>query len=278
MKKSIIYSNITIPADHQSAIISEPSKCSLNFPTALITSQLAAVIIFLLLVVATVRTNQLNTTQLKSPPQRITIISFVSNQTLGFLARPTSPFSGYSNVIYRFFKELDLRRGRRVQVVSQRNTLAVDHHHPLRSFAPFGLSDASTPFFAGAKQPSAKASDQSSWPRSSSSDRKTLHASNHMSCSSQSFNRRQQVEGLGYLLGISAQGAPVRRIHKIPSKTLRLSAQGLPPFLAFLGFGNNSSIFFHCLSVSFHRSLAIEKLLSTAIYHKSLYGASLNCA
>jgi hypothetical protein len=70
---------------------------------------------------------------------------------------------------------------------------------------------------------------------------------------------RQQVEGLEYLFGKSAQGAPVRRTQRIPSKTLRLSAQGLPPFFDFLGFGNNASIFFHCSFVNFHLSLAIEK-------------------
>ena len=39
---------------------------------------------------------------------------------------------------------------------SARNTLAVDHHHPLRSLAPLGFSDSCAPFFAGAKLPSRK--------------------------------------------------------------------------------------------------------------------------
>ena len=259
MKECIIHSNITIPADHQSAIISEPRESSLNFPTAFITSQLSAIMVFLLLVVAPVRANQFNTTCLKPPSQWVTVIALVSNQTLWFLARPTSSFSGHSNVIYRFFEELDLRRGRRVQVVSKRNTLAVDHHHPLRALAPLGLTDAFTPFFAGAKLPSTNASDQSNWPFSSSSERKARHASSQISCSSQNLSLRQQVEGLGYRFGKSAQGAPVRKIHRMPSKTLRLSAQGLPPFLLDFGFGKNFSIFFHCSFVNFHRSLAIFK-------------------
>jgi len=45
----------------------------------------------------------------------------------------------------------------------------------------------------------------------------------------------------------------------MPSKTLRLSAQGRPPLLDFSGFGRKGSIFFHCLSVSFQRFFAIEK-------------------
>jgi hypothetical protein len=259
MKERIIHGNITIPADNQSAIISEPRESTLNFPTAFITSQLSAIMVFLLLVVAPVRTNQFNTTCLKPPSQRVTVIPLVGNQTLWLFARPASPFSGYSNIIYRFFEELDLRRGRRVQVVSKRNTFAVDHHHPLRALAPLGLTDAFAPFFAGAKLPSTNASDQSNCPFSSSSERKARHASSHTSCSSQSLSLRQQVEGLGYCFGKSAQGAPVRRIHRMPSKTLRLSAQGLPPFLLNFGFGKNFSIFFHCSFVNFHRSLAIFK-------------------
>jgi hypothetical protein len=144
-------------------------------------------------------------------------------------------------------------------VVSQRNTLAVDHHHPLRALAPFGWADAFAPFFAGAKLPSINASDQSSCPLWSSSARNALHASSQTSCSSHVLSRRQQVDGLEYVLGRSAQGAPVRSIQSIPSKTLRLSAQGLPPRPDSLGFGSNGSIFSHCDCVSFHRSLAIEK-------------------
>jgi len=259
MKECTIHSNITIPANHQSAIISEPGKSSLNFPTAFITSQLSAIMVFLLFVIAPVRANQFDTTCLKSLAQRVTVIPLVGNQSLRFFSWTTSTFAWHSNIIQRFFEEFDLRRGRRVQVVSKRNTLAVDHHHPLRTFAPLGLTDAFAPFFAGAKLPSTNASDQSSWPFSSSSDRKARQASSQMSCSSQSLSLRQQVEGLGYRFGKSAQGAPVRRIQRMPSKTLRLFAQGLPPFLLDFGFGNNSSIFCHCSFVNFHRSLAIEK-------------------
>jgi hypothetical protein len=259
MKECIIHSNIAIPADNQPAIISEPGKSSFYFPAAFITSQLSAIVVFLLLVILPIRANQFNTSASQTFPKRVAIISFVSNQSLRFFSWTTSTFTWNSNVIQRFFEELDLRRGRRVQVVSKRNTLAVDHHHPLRALAPLGLTDAFTPFFAGAKLPSINASDQSNWPFSSSSERKARHASSQMSCSSQSLSLRQQVEGLGYRFGKSAQGAPVRRIHRIPSKTFRLSAQGLPPFLPGFGFGKNFSIFFHCSFVNFHRSLAIIK-------------------
>ena len=53
-------------------------------------------------------------------------------------------------------EELDLRRGRRVQVCSQRSTRAIDQYHPLGSLAAFGLADFGAPFLAGAKLPSMK--------------------------------------------------------------------------------------------------------------------------
>ena len=259
MKERIIHSYITIPANNQSAIISEPGESSLNFPSAFISSQLTAVMVFLLLVIMPIRANQFNTSTSQTLTKRVAVITFISNNPFGIFPWTAAAFAWHSNVVQRFLEELDFRRGRRVQVVSKRNTLAVDHHHPLRALAPLGLTDAFTPFFAGAKLPSTNASDQSNWPFSSSSERKARQASSHMSCSSQSLSLRQQVEGLGYRFGKSAQGAPVRRIQRIPSKTFRLSAQGLPPFLLDFGFGKNFSIFFHCSFVNLHRSLAIIK-------------------
>ena len=276
MKECIIHGNITIPTDHQSAIISEPGERSLNFPTTLITSELAAIMVPLLLIIAPVRADQFNASRSQTLSKRVAVITFVSNQPLRFFSWTTSAFSGHGDVVQRLFKELDFARGRRVQVVSKRNTLAVDHHHPLRALAPLGLADTFAPFFAGAKLPSTKLSDQSNWPFSSSSERKDRQASSQMSCSSQSLSLRQQVEGLGYRFGKSAQGAPVRRIQRIPSKTLRLSAQGLPPFLLDFGFGKSFSIFSHCSSVSFQRCLAIIKTpFDDQVNHKSTPGARL---
>jgi hypothetical protein len=257
MKKRIIHSNISIPADDQSAVITQPRECPLDFIATFIPPHLAAVMILLLLVVAAIGTNQLNSLSGQSLSQRIAVIALVGNQPtrIPFGASTARPWHG--NPAYRFFEQFAFARGRRVQVVSQRNTLAVDHHHPLRSLAAFGLSDAIAPFLAGAKLPSAKASDQSNWPFSSNSARKVRQALSQTSCSSQSRSRLQQVEGLGYCLGRSAHGAPVRNIQRIPSKTLRLSAHGLPPRLDVLSLGNSGSIFCHCASVSFQRRLVI---------------------
>ncbi len=259
MKERVIDSNITIPSDNKPAIISKPRKSPFDFPAAFVTSQFASIVIFLSFIVAPVRANQVDTSLGQPLTKRIAVVFLVGNQTPWVFPGSSSTFSCYSDVVQCFFKQRNLVGGRRVQVVSQRNTFAVDHYHPLRSFTPFGRSDAVAPFLAGAKLPSINASDQSSWPRSSSLEIKARHALSHTSCSSQSRSLLQQVEALGNCFGRSAHVAPVRNIQRIPSNTLQLSAQGLPPHLDFLSFGSNGSIFSHCACVNFHLVLAIEK-------------------
>jgi hypothetical protein len=260
MKERIINDNITIPADNQSAIITQPRKSLLNFITAFIPPHFASIVIFMLLVIASVRANHIDTPLFQLVTKPVTVVSLVGNQAFGIFSfyRSATTFARHSNFVQRFFEQLDFRRGRTVQVISRRNTLAVDHHYPLCALAPFGWADAFAPFFAGAKLPSINASDQPIWPLASSSARNARYASSQTSCCSHNLSRRQQVEGLGYCFDRSAHGAPVRSTQSIPSKTLRLSAQGLPPCLVLLSFGSNGSIFSHCGCVSFHRSLAIK--------------------
>jgi hypothetical protein len=144
--------------------------------------------------------------------------------------------------------------------------LAVDHHHPLRTFAPLRFPDAGPPFLAGAKLPSAQASDQSNWPWASSWPRNARQALSQMSCSSQSRRRRQQVLGEGYCLGRSCQRAPVRKIHRMPSKQGLLGMGLGPPQGEAWGSGSKGAIFFHCSSVNADLSLAISFLLVMANY------------
>jgi hypothetical protein len=131
-------------------------------------------------------------------------------------------------------------------LASQRNTFAVDHHHPLRAFAPLGFANPEAPFLAGAKLPSKKLSLQSSRPPWSSSERKARQILSHTSCSSHCRNRRQQVLAAGYCLGKSRQRAPVLSTQRMPSSTARLSAQGRP---RLRNFGNSGSTRSHCFSL-----------------------------
>jgi hypothetical protein len=71
--------------------------------------------------------------------------------------------------------------------------LAVDHHHPLRALAAFGLADRFAPFLAIANEPSA------------------TH-------SSQARSQRRQVLYEGNRSGMSLQRPPLRRSQSNPSK------------------------------------------------------------
>ena len=259
MEECTIDNDVSILADDQSTAVAKPCKCAFYLPSPFVATQFATIMIFASLVVASIGTDQFDATTSQTFSKRIAVISPVRNESFRIFPWPAASFSRDGDSVQSCGDQLHFRWGRRVQVVSKRNTLAVDHHHPLRAFALAGLADTEPPFFAGAKLPSMKASDQSNWPRSSNSARKARQAFNQTSCSSQSRSRRQQVEGLGYVLGKSAHGAPVRSIQRIPSKTLRLSIQGRPPRLDVLGFGKSGSSFFHCASVNFQRCFAIEK-------------------
>lgn len=226
-----------IPSNNKPSKISSPRKSPLNFIAAIITPYLASIIIFLPLVIAPVRANQFNTFVSQTFTQSVTVIVPVGNQSPRFFSRSAAGFAWHSDIVQRFFEEHNFVQGRRVQVASQRNTFAVDHHHPICSLAAFGLSNALAPFFAGAKLPSANALLQSNCPRWLRKNAR--HASSQMSCSSQSLSLRQHVEALG--------------------NCFAKSAQGIPPRFVFLCFGSSDSIFSHCESANLHLCLAIEK-------------------
>jgi hypothetical protein len=279
MEKRTINSYVPVVSHDGSAAVAQPRKRAFDFPPSSKSSQRSTILRRLLASSLAMRADKFYAALSKTLSQWVRVVTAIRDKTLGFAFWCTRPAPRHSYVLERLFDELDFRRGRRVQVVSQRNTFAVDHHHPLRSFAFLGLSDAFAPFLAGAKLPSRKHSLQSSWPRSSSSARNARQRSSHTSCSSQSRSLRQHVEPLAYFFGTSSHGAPVRNTQSMPSKTLRLSIHGLPPRFDFLSFGSNGSILAHCSSVSFQRFfdrfLAIARLLSTMIYTSIVDGASI---
>jgi hypothetical protein len=238
-----------IIADHESSVVAEPSEGTLHDPLSLVAAQRPAVVRRRLAPVLPMRGDQLDATPGQLLPQRITVVAPAGNQAFRLLPGsaalvPTS----YPDRFERRLDEFDLRRGGRVKVVSQRNTRAADHHHPLRPLAPLGFADSRAPFFAGAKLPSKKASLQFNCWRSFNSARNARQMSSQTPCSSQSRNRRQQVAG--------------GRIHKMPSNTLRSLAGGRPPRGRGGRWGSKGRIFSHWASVSNRPYRAIGPLLA----------------
>jgi len=251
MKESLVNPKRSIVADHPSAEVAEPGEGAFHGPAPPVSPERPAILRRGLPPILTVRSNQLDAAPRQLPAQRITVVTSVGNQALRLLPGSSGVMaSSYPDRRERRLDEFDLRRGRRVKVVSQRKTRAVDHHHPLRALAPLGFADSAAPFFAGAKLPSRNASLQFNCWRWFNSARNARQISSQTSCSSQSRSRRQQVEGDGNSSGKSCQRAPLRSIHKMPSSTLRSFAGGRPPRGRGGRLGSKGRTFSHCASLS----------------------------
>lgn len=246
MKESQINQGQAFIGNYQSSEVAQPGEGAFDLPTTLIAGRNLLRLLTAVFPIPSIRNQQANASLAQLVPQLVRIIRLISNEAFGsgFGTAPALPW--HLDGLKGGFGQNYFRGRGRGHGASQRNTLAVDHHQPLRAFPPLGGADAVAPFFAGAKLASIKASSQSRRP---SASRKVRQIFNQRSCSSQAFSRRQQVDGLGYLLGKSRQGAPVRRTQRMPSKTSRLSALGRPPLEPGFSEGNRGAIFNHWLSL-----------------------------
>ena len=238
-------------SDDYASKVSEPAESSLNCISSPVSIPKAVILSVDIPMIASMSREQVDTSFSQALAQRVAVVRLVSDYSLGAGPWPPWPLFRDFDLLECLFGEPDLCWRSRVGMASQRNTLAIDHHHALCSLSPLGLSDRWTPFFAGKKLASMNASSQSSTPLASNSERKARHISFRTSASYHSFRRRQQVEGSGYLSGRSCHRAPVLSIQRIPSNTKRLSFLGRPPFGRGGGLGIRGSIFFHCSSVRY---------------------------
>src|SRR5271157_498893 len=251
MKEGLVNVQRAIVPHDEPTEVAEPSEGAFHGPPSLISPQRPTVLRRRLASIPAMRGDQLDAPRRQLLAQRVTVVPAVGDEADRLLPRTPGPMSSsYSDRCERRLDELDLCRGSRVKVVSQRKTLAVDHHHPLRPLAPLGFADGGAPFLAGAKLPSIKDSLHFNCWRSFNSPRKARQISSHTSCSAQSRSLRQQVEGAGNSSGKSCQRAPLRNIHKMPSSTLRSLAGGRPPRGRGGRLGSKGRIFSHWASVS----------------------------
>ena len=231
MNECLVDGEGTVMAHNKSAEVAQPSDGALDDPALLVASQHATVLRRRPVPIGTVRGNQHDAAMPQPFPQPIAVVSLVANHPRRLLSWASAAVSPPDlDRRQGFFRQPDFRRGSRVKSDSQRNTAAVDHHHPLRALAPPGLADGSAPFLAGAKLPSRNDSLHFNCWCSFNSPRKARQIASQIPCSSQSRSRRQQVAGDGNSSGKSCQRAPLRRIHKMPSSTLRSGAGGRPPW------------------------------------------------
>src|SRR5664279_168751 len=162
MKEALIHAQDAVIAYLDTAEVLQPSIGALDFPAPPIAAELAFVFKAALFSGAQVGSDQLRASIPQPLAQLIRIVTAIRNHTAQALTRAATSTARYSYPRQRAFREPELGdlRGRKLR--SDRYTLAVDHHHALRTFPATGFSDCGAPFFASTKVASRKASSQSS--------------------------------------------------------------------------------------------------------------------
>jgi hypothetical protein len=249
-------------AHHQSAEVLQPRVSALNNPSAPVTPELSAILMCGCGVVRAGRDYWLNVTPEQQCSNFVTVVASICNQPLGLAALTSAPCD--TSIVQCRLKQFYLRRGSLLHVYSERSTRAIGQYHELCSLAPFSLPGQCTPLFAVINMPPMKHSSQRTFLRSSNWSRKARHISRSTPDSAHVLSLRCTVLFEPYLSGNSLHGAPLQSIHKMPSKHLRSSAGGRPPFVRRLPLGSCSLISSHCLSVTARQ--AIENLRELVSY------------
>src|SRR5215208_2342713 len=236
----------------------QPGKQAFHFPTSFVSAQDSTILGSRLLAIGLVRSDHLDALFLQSFIERIAIIGSITDQSFRF-------FFGES-LFHGLFHQLHFMRRSTSNEYGERKTSAICHCHELCTFAPLGFSHPVAPFLAVTKLPSMKHSVRSNPPRSLTSRTSARNTCSKTPFSTHSWNRRWHVWYGGYRLGISCQGAPVRKIHKMPFRIARSSTLGRPlPSARRATFGSNGSTTAHCSSL---RSIGpLPARIWTAVYH-----------
>jgi len=231
-------------SNDQSSELLKPGKQALNLPSASITSQLSAVLSTDLSASSTMRRNYFNTALLKeSIVEFVAVICFVADQLIRSIFSKAAVYSGFNKLYFMGRSAFNMS--------GDRKTRSVCDCHDLGALAALCLANSKTPFFAGAKLPSMNASRMSIFPRSCRSATSSSAIFRKTPNSTHRWNQRWHVWCGGYLCGRSFQGAPVRRIHSMPSSSWRGSV-GFRPLGSFCGIIDlmMGAILFHCSFVS----------------------------
>ena len=208
-------------ANWQSSKIMQPSEETFNFPASPISPKFTSILGLRFLPVPLVRRNHFNVFLLfQSLVKRIAIVCFIAYQEIRCFIQKT--------FVDSFFNQFYFVGGCAFDMSGDRQTRSVCNCHDLGAFPAFRIADSTTPFFAGTKLPSMNASRMSIPPRLYRSSASLWTMRWKTPWLTHCWNRRWHVWYGGYRWGISFQGAPVRNIHKMPSKTSRGSRGGRP--------------------------------------------------
>jgi hypothetical protein len=231
-------------ANNQASEVLKPGEQPFDLPSTLVTTKLPAVLGAWPTPLLAVRGYQLNAALIKKALiQFIAVIGLIPNKPVRGICRKAA-------VNCRLHQRYFMGRSA-LNVSGDRKTSSVCDGHDLGALAALCLADSRTPFFAGTKVPSMKASRISIPPRSDRSSASSWTMRLKMPERAHCWNRLWQVWYGGYRGGKSFQGAPVRKIHNTPFRTSR-GSRSFRPRGSLLGLSERimGSIRIHCSLVS----------------------------
>ena len=196
--------------------------------------------------------------------QRVAVVRLVSNQSLGNVR--------HKPLLHSFCHQGYFSRRSTRRVDGDRKTMAVGNCHDFTALSALGLPNAEPPFLAGTNVPSMKHSRRSKPPRSFRSWATANNTCSKTPVLTHCWNRRCTVLYAPYRSGKSFQGAPVRRIQRIPLNTLRRSLQGRPRWSSRTGSGGRMALTaLHCSSVkSIHNHYTVWPKVQVPLWHTYL--------
>src|SRR5258705_5924883 len=256
MEKSQIIFRVVFITHDQPAEVVEPGEQSLHLPSTLKAAQRSSILSLPL------RPTTRSMWRDHFGPELIeyfcveavAVVSLIANQSFGNI--------GDESPLQSLRDQFHFSRASTFCADGQRKAVAVCNCHDLAALSALGLSHAEPPFFAGTKVPSMKHSRRSRPPRSFRSCATAKRTASSTLERTQFWNRRCIVCYAPYRLGRSFQGAPVRKIHRIPFKVVRGSVQGRPrPSARTRSGGKMVSTTCHCSSVksiSPHSTLTLK--------------------
>src|SRR5580658_4324750 len=229
-------------ANHQASKVKEPRKEALHFPASLVAAQGSSVLGARVSIGSVGRDHFRPELLHHLLIQSVAVVGFVPDQSFGHI--------GHHPFFQGGLHQLHFSRRSAFCPQGERKTMAVVNAHDLGSLAALGLSHQEPPFLAGTKVPSTKHSLRSNPPASCRCLASVNRSFSMTPERTQCWKRRWAVWYGPYRGGRSFHGAPVRRIHKTPSSTLRRSLHGRPrPSSRTRSSGRMGSTIFHCWSV-----------------------------
>src|SRR5690348_13349128 len=149
MKGSFVDDVRAMVANDQATKVAEPCEGAFRLPATPIATQGPTVVGTRLVAIPALRCDQLDSSRRQPLAQRIAVVGASGDCPQRFLAWPSTAIPpGHADPREPIFREPDFVGGRRAKLLSQRNTLAVDHHHPLRPLALLDFFPTPPPLFS----------------------------------------------------------------------------------------------------------------------------------